>query len=168
MSALIQVVDKDDVPIGVATKEEAWKRGLAHRIVRIMLEDASGRLLLQKRSAQKDIYPGCWDHSAAGHVDAGEDYETAAYRELEEELGISNLFLEELGSYHSDYAQFGHRYDHFSRCYRSRYDGIVPRLEAGKVEEVRWFTVEEVWRLLREHPDRVTEGLPQVMERYYG
>jgi len=32
--------------------------------------------------------PNCWDSSAAGHVDAGEDYLACAIRELEEELGI--------------------------------------------------------------------------------
>ena len=42
------------------------------------------------RSARcwKDRHPGVWDSSAAGHVDAGEDYDEAALRELEEELGV--------------------------------------------------------------------------------
>jgi 16S rRNA (adenine1518-N6/adenine1519-N6)-dimethyltransferase len=43
---------------------------------------------LQKRSIWKDRNPGIWDSSAAGHVDSGEDYLTAARRELREELGI--------------------------------------------------------------------------------
>jgi len=34
-----------------------------------------------------------WDSSAAGHLDTGEDYETAARRELEEELGITDTRL---------------------------------------------------------------------------
>lgn len=45
-------------------------------------------LLLQKRSAGKDSYPGCYDISSAGHVAAGDEYLPAAVRELEEELGI--------------------------------------------------------------------------------
>lgn len=35
----------------------------------------------------KDSSPGLWTLSCSGHVDAGEDYDTAALRELSEELG---------------------------------------------------------------------------------
>ena len=35
----------------------------------------------------KDLFPGAWDSSAAGHVGAGEDYDGTALRQLEEELG---------------------------------------------------------------------------------
>lgn len=45
-------------------------------------------LLLQKRSADKDSFPGCYDISSAGHIPAGQDYLPSAIRELEEELGI--------------------------------------------------------------------------------
>jgi len=41
----------------------------------------------------KDENPGYWDTSSAGHVDSGEDYLTAANRELQEELGISELLV---------------------------------------------------------------------------
>ena len=46
------------------------------------------RLLIQKRSQNKDNFPGYCDISSAGHLDAGDDYDSAAYRELYEELGI--------------------------------------------------------------------------------
>lgn len=45
-------------------------------------------ILLQKRSAKKDAYAGCFDISSAGHIPAGSDYRESAVRELEEELGI--------------------------------------------------------------------------------
>ena len=45
-------------------------------------------LLLQKRSRGKDSYPGCYDISSAGHVQAGDDFLFTALRELKEELGI--------------------------------------------------------------------------------
>lgn len=46
-------------------------------------------LLLQKRSPEKDAYPGCWDISSAGHLPAGSGYLESALRELQEELGLS-------------------------------------------------------------------------------
>lgn len=46
-------------------------------------------LLLQRRSDQKDAYPGCWDISSAGHLPAGSDFLESALRELQEELGVT-------------------------------------------------------------------------------
>ena len=51
-------------------------------------ENGDHELLLQKRSPQKDSFPGCYDISAAGHVQAGDTCAATAVRELEEELGI--------------------------------------------------------------------------------
>lgn len=79
----IQIVDENNNPTGSATKQEAWRDGLVHRVVRISILDPAGRLLVQKRSLQKELFPGRWDNSAAGHVDAGETYEQAALRELQ-------------------------------------------------------------------------------------
>ena len=80
----IDIVDEQDTVIGTTTKHEAQTKGLRHRIVRITLEDGAGNVLLQKRNDDKELYPGCWDSAAAGHVGAGEDYLQAAERELEQ------------------------------------------------------------------------------------
>ncbi|MBD5134964.1 MAG: NUDIX domain-containing protein [Lachnospiraceae bacterium] len=45
-------------------------------------------VLLQKRSSNKDSFPGCYDISSAGHIHAGDDFAESAVRELKEELGI--------------------------------------------------------------------------------
>ncbi len=82
------VVDDRDQVVGKATRREIHQQGLLHRSVHIFVFNRHGQLYLQKRAMNKDQYPGCWDSSAAGHVDWGETYETAAMRELEEELGI--------------------------------------------------------------------------------
>ena len=82
------VVDEEDRVIGKATREEIHRKGLLHRSVHIFVFNRVGQLYIQKRSMNKDMYPGCWDSSASGHVDFGESYETAAVRELEEELGL--------------------------------------------------------------------------------
>lgn len=50
--------------------------------------NAAGQLFLQKRSMLKDMAPGLWDTSCSGHLDAGEGYDAAAWRELREELNL--------------------------------------------------------------------------------
>jgi isopentenyl-diphosphate delta-isomerase type 1 len=167
MSAPIQIVDEQDKPIGQATKQEAWAQGLRHRIIRIMIENDRGEILLQHRSPTKDIFPNCWDNSAAGHVDANEDYLTAAIRELKEELDIDGIKLEEIGRYTSDETWREHRFKRFTRVYRLRYNQTPKKLEEGKVDGVMWMPVDEVKKLVNEHPNEVSDGLRQVIEKYY-
>ena len=53
----------------------------------VVLVDREGRILLQERDEHAPIDPEKWG-LAGGHVEAGEDFEPAAYRELEEETGV--------------------------------------------------------------------------------
>lgn len=85
---LFDVVNEQDEVIHQAPRSEVHRMGWKHRAVHIMVQDPLGRVYLQKRSALKDCHPGTWDTSCSGHVDAGETYDIAAIRELEEELGI--------------------------------------------------------------------------------
>ncbi|MFZ4768500.1 MAG: NUDIX hydrolase, partial [Roseimicrobium sp.] len=87
-SELFDVVDESNSVIGQATRGEVHATGLRHRAVHIFVFNKHGELWLQQRSHLNDVHPLSWDSSAAGHLDAGEDYATAAHRELREELGI--------------------------------------------------------------------------------
>jgi isopentenyl-diphosphate delta-isomerase type 1 len=86
---LLDVVDAANQVIGRATRREIHDQGLMHRSVHVFVLDPAGRLYIQKRARDKDTFPGAHDSSAAGHVDAGEDYHACAARELEEELGLA-------------------------------------------------------------------------------
>ena len=67
------------------------------------LRGGRAELLLQKRSAQKDSFPGLYDISAAGHLDPGEDFAAAARRELAEELGVTGEEPEFLFAQRNEY-----------------------------------------------------------------
>ncbi len=83
------VVDALDNVIDTRHRDEVHAHDLRHRAVHILVFNQNRELLLQKRSPWKDKNPGLWDSSTAGHVDAGETYDQAAHRELQEEIGIS-------------------------------------------------------------------------------
>ncbi len=85
---IFDVVDENDCVLFQASRQKVHKNGWLHRSVHILVFNSEGKLFLQKRSQNKDENPGYWDTSAAGHVNAGEDYLTCAKRELGEELGI--------------------------------------------------------------------------------
>ena len=52
-------------------------------------KEGAVEVLLQRRRADQDSFPGCLDVSCAGHMTAGEDFLSTARRELREELGLS-------------------------------------------------------------------------------
>jgi 8-oxo-dGTP diphosphatase len=57
------------------------------RLATVIIVDARGWLLLQERDEYAPIAPNQWG-MVGGHVDPGEDFEPAAYRELAEETGL--------------------------------------------------------------------------------
>ena len=85
---IFDVVDQHDRVIGQAARPAVHARRLLHRAVHILLFNNHQELLVQKRSNGKDMYPGCYDSSASGHLQAGESYDAAAVRETQEELGV--------------------------------------------------------------------------------
>lgn len=163
----IVIVDKKDNPIGQSDMFEARRKGLIHRIVRVMIEDKDGRILLQRRSNEVYSFPNCWDHSAAGHVDVGEDYMEAAKRELAEEIGINDAELEEIGRYYTENEKGGEKIKRFNGVYRGIVDTTPTHVDPKEVGEIKWFTTEEIRKLIKDQPDKVTDGLIDVLQKYY-
>jgi isopentenyl-diphosphate delta-isomerase type 1 len=86
---IVDVVDENDAVIGHATREEVHAMGKRHRGIHILVFDKTGRLLVEKRSERKDLFPGMYNCSVSEHLKRGESYMQAAKRGLNEELGIS-------------------------------------------------------------------------------
>lgn len=147
----LDVVDENGVPTGAQVERaRAHAEGVRHRTAHVWLvRHKAGRLqvLLQKRSAEKDSFPGCYDISSAGHIPAGVEYLPSALRELREELGVMaaaqqlvycgqrSFFYE--GAFHG--RPFCDR--QVSNIYLLWLDR-EPRqftLQAEEVSEVRWF-----------------------------
>src|SRR5207237_7791944 len=80
------VVDQQDRIIGSAPRGEVHANNLLHRAVHVLIFNSTGEVFLQLRSRRKDRHPLLWDSSAAGHVNAGEEYDQAAARERKAEL----------------------------------------------------------------------------------
>lgn len=136
---LFDVVDAQDNVLYQATRAEVHEKGLIHRAVHILVFNKNRDCLLQKRSMLKDRHPGVWDSSAAGHLDAGEDYATAARRELAEELGITEAPLIHLGNLPPS-PETG--MEHVA-LYAARYDGRV-HFPAAEISAVLPFSAKSI------------------------
>lgn len=84
------VINPDGTSAGYClSRDEVHKKGLWHRTVHVWILNSNKELLIQRRSLQKEVYPGMWDISCAGHISSGEDCYIGAIRELKEELGLT-------------------------------------------------------------------------------
>ena len=60
------LVDDDDVAVGTAGKLDAHRRGLKHRAISVLVRNAKGEFLLQRRAARRSTIPaGCGPTPAA-------------------------------------------------------------------------------------------------------
>lgn len=97
---LFPLVDEEGNVVGKATRGECHSGSkLLHPVVHLHVFNPDGDLYLQRRPDWKDIQPGKWDTAVGGHIDYGEDVETALRREASEELGITDFLPEKLKKY---------------------------------------------------------------------
>lgn len=159
---IFDVVDERDVVIGRETRREIHRRGLLHRAIHIFWTRGDGQLCLQRRSFAKDNAPGLLSTSCAGHVDSGEDYLTAAVRELREELGVtvSPGALVEI-DYAPHHPALGNE---FVRSYLLRGDFAV-RLAEFEVDAVLWRTPAETAAWAAAAPELFATPLGHLLAR---
>jgi isopentenyldiphosphate isomerase len=161
---LIYQVDENDQIVGPCLRGDAHRLGLRHRSVHILVFNPEGELFLQKRSNTKDINPGLWDTSAAGHVDFGESYDDSARRELAEELGInSDAPLNPLFKLEAS-AETGWE---FVQVYQLTHAGEL-RLEPGEITEGRWFDLSELENWIAKGGNGLTHSFQILWARFCG
>lgn len=106
----VEVVDLDGTVVDVVPRRIMRARNLRHRCtyVVVVAESATGaepatrlgavdRIVVHRRAGWKDTYPLFWDLAFGGVCSIGEDWDSAARRELAEEAGIDGVDLHDLG-----------------------------------------------------------------------
>jgi isopentenyldiphosphate isomerase len=87
---LVDVYDDSLKKVGVATRDEAHRKGYWHLNLHcwIVTKRKGGAVLFQVRSEDKSAFSGLLDSTVGGHYKAGEQLEDVA-REIKEEIGIA-------------------------------------------------------------------------------
>jgi isopentenyldiphosphate isomerase len=163
---MVDVVDADDQVVGRVSRAEMRRLGLRHRAVFVVVRDRLGRVLVHRRSDEKDLWPGRWDLCCGGVVTSGEPYEVAARRELAEELGVecpTDAPPHEIGRGSYDDADVSL----VARVYEVDADGPFVFTD-DEVVEARFVTLEELADLLGAVsfvPDSIELVVPLVLAR---
>ena len=146
--ALYDPADPNGRVIGHAPRSRMRAENLPHAATSVAVRDAEGRIYVHRRTDTKDVFPGAHDVWAGGVVGAGEDPDTAAHRELAEELGITGAPMTPLPRTTYDDGQV--RYHAFT--YEARWDGPL-RPEPTEIAWAGWVTLGELVERLAD-PER--------------
>lgn len=141
-----ELLDADGHPTGkIITRGEPLLAGQYHLVEHIWIVDSKGRILLQRRADHLRLMAGMWA-ATGGSAIAGEDSESAARRELFEELGIRTAAGELV------YGGRMRRRNSFTDIwllYRD-IDPATLRLQQEEVAEVRWATPDQLVQMLND------------------
>ena len=162
---LLDVVNDHDVVVAQEMRSSIHQQGLQHRGVHVFLVTQDGRLLVQKRSRFRDNYPQALDCSVSEHVKAGEDYLQAAKRGLAEELGLHLTDLQPLVKFKMTY---GVNDEEISLLYESNFDPAQVQFDAEEVEEVAYYTLDELADSIRMGKTEFCGWFIQLIRWYMG
>lgn len=159
----IDIVDEQGNPTGeIVERSIAHSQGIRHRTAHIwIVRKVNDRyqVLMQKRAMNKEPFPGMFDTSSAGHIQAGDEPLESALRELHEELGISAQprELEFAGFFRGAYEKefhgkiFRDNEIAFVYIYSQPVDETELILQKEEVETVKWFDLEEAYIKSKNH-----------------
>lgn len=137
---IFPVVDEGGNILGQASRSRCHDGSkLLHPVIHLHVFNSEGKLYLQQRSLSKDVQPGKWDSSVAGHIDLDETPVEAAIREAGEELGLFNVSPQFITKYviETDLER------ELSYCYYAIYDGPFI-LNKEELEGGRFWDIEEI------------------------
>jgi isopentenyl-diphosphate delta-isomerase len=161
------LVDERDEPVGSDTRAACHSGdGVLHRAFSIYLYRHE-RLLLQKRSARKQLWPQHWSNSCCSHPRWGEDLDAAAHRRLVEELGV-RVPLQALFKFQYR-ARFGERGSEHELC--TVFIGAaddVGVVDSAEVEAWRYVDPDDLDRSIGAEPDAYTPWLRLAWQRLRG
>ena len=159
-----EVFAEDGSSHGLMPRDVVHRTGAWHKACQVFVYNRQGQLLLQQRSADKDLHPHCWDSSVGEHLKPGETFIAGAQRGLQEELGITGVAVEPVGAEVRLSTQTADYYDReIQQAFRCTYEGEL-RLAADEVAQTCWVDRAQLQQMLNEA--QFTPWFLKHQERY--
>lgn len=109
------------------------------------------KILLGKRSASRQFYPGVWD-IFGGHCEENETLENALVRELQEEIGVRATEFRHIAELsEEDASSYGNHEYHVYLV--TQWNGVPQCPRDGEHSEISWFEYDEAVQLDLAHSE---------------
>ncbi len=157
MSEKIIIVDENDKVIGSKERSTVNYDVDIYRSTAVWITNSKGHVLLAQRKLSREKDPGRWGPAAAGTVNEDETYESNAYKELEEEVGITGVKLTA-----GKVRYFGKPRKQFAKWFFGTTDIKVGelKLQETEVEAAKWITIDELVKDVDVNPNKYVSMMP--------
>lgn len=158
---ILPIVNEQDEIIGYKDKKDRDPKEIT-RVAALWVTDKKGNILLAQRVFTKKNDPGKWGPAVAGTVEKGETYEQNIIKEAEEEIGLRD-FTPILGP--KNRRSTSHEY--FGQWFTAVVDHEYPFVKQDEeVESIKWFSKDELKKLLQENPEMFLSGFDRYFEMF--
>ncbi len=162
---LVVLVDADDAAIGTAGKLDAHRRGLKHRAISVLIRNANGEFLLQRRAEAKYHSGGLWTNACCSHPLPGESAADAARRRLKEEMSIAGALEPMFVVHYRADVSDGLIENELVHVFGGTHDGpVVPN--PAEVSEHKWITLDALDADMRSRPGAYTVWFRKYLAEY--
>ena len=165
MDELLDIVNDEDVVIDQQMRSTVHQLGLQHRGAHVFLFTQDGKMLVQKRSADRVASPSMLDCTVSEHVKAGESYLEAAIRGMKEEMGVEGIEIKTLVKFRMNY---GINDNEISTVYEGIVDPVNVEFDPIEIEEINYYSVQELQKMVTEGNVEFCSWFLELLNWYSG
>ncbi len=155
----VTVVNQRDEIIGYKFDEDLLPTDI-YRVSTLWLTNSKREVLLAQRAFSKSHDPGKWGPAVAGTIEEGETYEQNIVKEIEEEIGITEIMLK-LGSKLERKAKYHYFVQWFFATLDKPADSF--KIQKSEVEQVKWFSKKELISELKKNPEKFLSSIKEYI-----
>ena len=163
MDELLDIVNDEDIVTGQEMRSTVHQLGLQHRGVHVFLFADDGKMLVQKRSADRAASPSMLDCSVSEHVKSGESYLDAATRGMKEEMGVAGIEIKPLVKFKMNY---GINDNEISTLYEGVVDPATVEFDPIEIEEVEYYSFEEIQEMMKDEDIKFCGWFVEILNWY--
>ncbi|MVZ67069.1 isopentenyl-diphosphate Delta-isomerase [Sphingobacterium sp. DK4209] len=159
------LVDEQDKPLGEMEKQEAHLQNRKHRAFSVFLQDADGKIILQKRAAVKYHSPNLWTNACCGHPRPNESTIDAAKRRTYEELGIEVDIREIFTLSYEEKLANGLWENEFDHVFLGSYTQPITNFNLDEVSDIRSESIESIAKDVQTNPEEYTFWFQKILPK---
>lgn len=163
MENIFTVVDENDNIIWYKAKKDINPVNEYYRVSVLRLTNSQWDILIAQRAFSKSHNPGQRWPAVAGTVEKGESYEENIIKEIEEELGVSDIYCTKWPKYKIEKERH-----YFWQRFFATVDKDISEftIQKDEVETIKWISPEELKKDIELHPENYLKTMKWYLTEF--